>query len=107
MCIIAVLAKREQSAKRLPKRNKSVAPTSAQYCVRRRRLCDVTSSHSITVHSINRSDSSMCRLRIYPSRIATARVQPAEARSIFTGKHDTMNPVEGSCSRLFSFSMWQ
>ena len=43
----------------------------------------------------------------YPSRMATARVQPAEARSIFTGKHDTMNPVDGSCSRLCNFSMWQ
>lgn len=42
-----------------------------------------------------------------PSRMATARVQPAEARSIFTGKHDTMKPVDGSCSRLCNFSMWQ
>src|ERR1700739_1989856 len=41
------------------------------------------------------------------SRIAAARVQPAEARSIFTGKHETMNPVEGRSSRLCSFSMWQ
>jgi len=39
--------------------------------------------------------------------MATARVHPADARSIFTGKHDTMNPVDGSCSRLCSFSMWQ
>jgi hypothetical protein len=44
---------------------------------------------------------------LQPSRIATARVQPAEARSIFTGKQDTMKPVDGSCSRLCSFSMWQ
>jgi hypothetical protein len=28
--------------------------------------------------------------------IATARVQPAEARAIFTGKHDTIKPVDGS-----------
>ena len=28
--------------------------------------------------------------------IATARVQPADARSIFTGKHEIMNPVAGS-----------
>ena len=42
-----------------------------------------------------------------PSRIATARVQPAEARSILTGKHDTMKPVAGNCSRLCNFSMWQ
>jgi hypothetical protein len=44
---------------------------------------------------------------LYASRIATARVQPAEARSIFTGKHDTMKPVDGSCSRWCNFSMWQ
>ena len=43
----------------------------------------------------------------HPSSIATARVQPADARSIFTGKHDTVKPVDGSCSRLCSFSMWQ
>ena len=55
------------------------------------------------------SDFSMVQFFIsrQPSRIATALVQPAEARSIFTGKHDTMNPVDGSCSRLCSFSMWQ
>src|SRR5580700_10297754 len=40
----------------------------------------------------------------YPSMIATARVQPAEARSILTGKHDTVKPVEGNSSRLCSFS---
>ena len=41
------------------------------------------------------------------SMIATARVQPADARSIFTGKQDTMKPVAGKSSRLCSFSMWQ
>jgi hypothetical protein len=41
----------------------------------------------------------------YSSMMATARVQPAEARSIFTGKHETVKPVDGSCSRLCSFSM--
>src|SRR5277367_5497122 len=41
------------------------------------------------------------------SMIATARVHPAEARSIFTGKQETVKPVAGSCSRLCSFSMWQ
>ena len=41
------------------------------------------------------------------STIATARVQPAEARSIFTGKQATVKPVDGSASRLCSFSMWQ
>ncbi len=45
--------------------------------------------------------------RPYASRIATARVQPAEARSIFTGKQLTMNPAGGRPSRLCSFSMWQ
>jgi hypothetical protein len=39
--------------------------------------------------------------------IATARVQRADARSIFTGKQATVNPVGGSASRLCSFSMWQ
>src|SRR5450631_4536498 len=47
------------------------------------------------------------RLRPQPSMMATARVQPADARSILTGKHDTVKPVDGNCSRLCSFSMWQ
>jgi hypothetical protein len=37
--------------------------------------------------------------------IATTRVQPAEAPLIFTGKHDTVKPLEGSDSRFDSFSM--
>mgnify|MGYP006900562695 CR=1 FL=1 len=41
------------------------------------------------------------------SRMATARHHPAEARSIFTGKQLSVNPVAGSASRLWSFSMWQ
>src|ERR1700752_5017060 len=45
--------------------------------------------------------------RLYASMIATARVQPAEARSIFTGKHDMVNPVDGRSSKLCSFSRWQ
>jgi hypothetical protein len=28
--------------------------------------------------------------------MATARVQPADARSIFTGKHETVNPVRAA-----------
>ena len=44
---------------------------------------------------------------LHASMIATARVQPADARSILTGKHDTVKPVAGNCSRLCSFSMWQ
>jgi hypothetical protein len=43
----------------------------------------------------------------YKSMIATARVQPADARSILTGKQDTVKPVDGKSSRLCSFSMWQ
>src|SRR5580704_6616754 len=38
--------------------------------------------------------------------IATARIQPAETRSIPTGKHDTTNPVDSKNSRLCNFSMW-
>src|SRR5258708_21925991 len=41
------------------------------------------------------------------SRMATARVQPAEAPRIFTGKQLMVNPVAGSASRLCSFSRWQ
>ena len=41
------------------------------------------------------------------SMIATARVQPAEARSILAGKHEIMNPFDGSASRLCNFSIWQ
>src|SRR5262249_52354802 len=50
--------------------------------------------------------SSTCKAA-YSSMIATARVQPADAARIFTGKQDTVNPVEGSASRLCSFSIWQ
>src|SRR4051794_10483880 len=41
------------------------------------------------------------------SNIATARVQPADPPVILCGKHATVNPLAGSCSRLHSFSMWQ
>jgi hypothetical protein len=41
------------------------------------------------------------------SMIATALVQPAEARAIFTGKQTTVKPVAGRLSRLCSFSRWQ
>jgi hypothetical protein len=44
---------------------------------------------------------------VHPSMIATAPVQRADARSIFTGKQDTVKPVDGNSSRLCSFSMWQ
>jgi hypothetical protein len=47
------------------------------------------------------------RFTVHSSTIATARVQPADARSIFTGKQETANPVEGSDSRLCNFSIWQ
>ena len=43
----------------------------------------------------------------HPSMMATARVQPADAALILTGKHAIMNPVAGIASRLCSFSMWQ
>ncbi len=41
------------------------------------------------------------------SKIATARVNPAEAALILKGKQATWNPVGGSWSRLASFSIWQ
>src|SRR6267378_3689017 len=41
------------------------------------------------------------------STMATARVQPAEAPRIFTGKHAMVKPSPGSASRLCSFSRWQ
>ena len=43
----------------------------------------------------------------HSSKIATARVQPAEPWCTFTGKQETMKPAGGSASRLCSFSMWQ
>ena len=43
----------------------------------------------------------------HDSTIATARVHPAEARAIFTGKHAIMKPCGGRLSRLCSFSIWQ
>jgi hypothetical protein len=39
--------------------------------------------------------------------MAIVRIQPAEARSILTGKRDTTKPVGGKSSGLCSFSMWQ
>ncbi len=41
------------------------------------------------------------------SKMATARVQPAEAPRILCGKHEMKKPSAGSASRLCSFSMWQ
>ena len=41
------------------------------------------------------------------SKIATARVHPAEAAWIFTGKQATSKPSAGSDSRLWSFSIWR
>ena len=41
------------------------------------------------------------------SKMATARVQPAEAPRILCGKQLMKKPVGGSASRLCSFSMWQ
>jgi hypothetical protein len=43
----------------------------------------------------------------YSSMIATARVHPADALLIFTGKHEIMKPCGGKASRLCSFSRWQ
>ena len=43
----------------------------------------------------------------HPSKMATARVQPAEAPRIFTGKQHTVKPSPGKASRLCSFSRWQ
>ena len=43
----------------------------------------------------------------YSSKIATARVQPAEAPRILCGKQEMVKPSPGSASRLCSFSRWQ
>ena len=43
----------------------------------------------------------------HAGRMATARVQPADARCTFTGKALTRKPSAGSASRLCSFSIWQ
>lgn len=53
----------------------------------------------------SRYTSGLCERQSFT--IATARVQPAEPRSIFTGKQETMKPVDGKLSRLCSFSRWQ
>jgi len=37
---------------------------------------------------------------------ATARIQPALARSILTGKQESVHPDAGSAARLVSFSIW-
>jgi len=41
------------------------------------------------------------------SKMATARVNPAEALRILNGKQAMVKPVGGSASRLWSFSRWQ
>lgn len=41
------------------------------------------------------------------SKMATARVQPAEAPRILCGKQLTVKPCGGRASRLCSFSRWQ
>ena len=41
------------------------------------------------------------------SKMATARVQPAEAPRILCGKQQTVKPSPGRASRLCSFSRWQ
>ena len=43
----------------------------------------------------------------YSSKIATARVKPAEAARILKGKQAMVKPKGGSASRLCSFSKWQ
>ena len=43
----------------------------------------------------------------YFSTIATARHQPADARSMFTGRQLTVNPVAEISLRLCSSSIWQ
>ena len=43
----------------------------------------------------------------HSSKMATARVQPAEAARIFMGKQAMMKPIAGKTSRLCSFSRWQ
>jgi len=44
---------------------------------------------------------------LYSSIIATARVHPADAFFIFTGKQTMWKPFAGRDSRLCSFSRWQ
>jgi two-component system, chemotaxis family, CheB/CheR fusion protein len=46
------------------------------------------------------------RARPHSSRMATARIHPALAALIFTGKHESTNPLLGSCSSPVSFSIW-
>jgi len=41
------------------------------------------------------------------SKIATARVHPADAPRILCGKHEITKPSPGNASRLCSFSRWQ
>jgi hypothetical protein len=44
--------------------------------------------------------SSRSTMSFQPSTMATARVQPADTRSIFTREHDAMKLVDGKSSRL-------
>ena len=45
--------------------------------------------------------------RLAEKHVATARHQPADAFSIFTGKQLIVKPVDGSSSSPCSFSIWQ
>ena len=49
----------------------------------------------------------MTRAARQSSKIATARVQPAEAPRILCGKQAMVKPSPGKTSRLCSFSRWQ
>jgi carboxyl-terminal processing protease len=107
---------------RRPRRWKRAAsvppPRAARWIRRRRRRCCTIPPPTMPPCSARRRRARTPRVRRAPpndhgarcygaSRIATARVQPAEAALIFTGKHETTKPSAGNCSRLCSFSMWQ
>jgi predicted nucleic acid-binding protein len=61
---------------------------------------DWTSLASSTFSRFSRRVAS----RMTSSKMATARVHPADAPRILWGKHEIMKPVGGSASRLCSFS---
>ena len=76
--------------------------TIARAC--ERRIFEICKPASLAKATISRPTA---HESVHDWMIATARVQPAEARSIFVGKQQTMKPIDGSDSRLCNFSIWQ
>lgn len=90
------------------------SPNAAGYfvgrtlCRRLHMIPDVLGETALTLGWRDEANRAVAVLMVVPAqqcrqrsgRIATARVQPADAARILTGKQETMKPVDGKASRL-------